>query len=604
MAKNKNNFKTVLLNNIFMLKYIFKYTPGLLIYTVLLRMFNSVVGVMRNVYTINFLVDSFQEGRSIMEVVVYIAIYTGVSLISLFATYIYDECYLPKKKLILAKKMQGELYNKAIQMDLASYDNPQFYNDFIWAMSQSEEKALQVLITTSGFVYNITAILSTGALIIYLDSLGIVFAAVSCVINIITAFRQNKISYEQNLETKEVQRKRDYTNRIFYQEDYIKEVRLSHIEDKLIKDFKDNNTKLVNIIGSYARKLMVIDFVNMLLSSDVLLNGVYLIIIMYKAVVLHTISFGAVVGLLNGSRNLQENFLGLTQKISNYAQNSLYIEKFKQFLFCDCKVVNLPNAEKVSDEKPVIELKNVNFTYETNEEPTLHDINMKITPGEKIALVGYNGSGKSTLIKLIVRLYDPSNGEITLNGKNIKEYDLKSYRDSFGVVFQDFQLFAATIAENVKMDIVDEAKDNQKVEKALEQSGFDQKLESLEGGVSTLLTREFSKSGVNLSGGESQKVAIARVFEKKCNIAILDEPSSALDPVSEYEINQSMLGVANDKTVIFISHRLSTTVMADKIYMLEKGRIIEEGSHAELMKKGGKYAEMFNMQAEKYLSNS
>lgn len=191
-----------------------------------------------------------------------------------------------------------------------------------------------------------------------------------------------------------------------------------------------------------------------------------------------------------------------------------------------------------------------------------------------------------------------------LNGKNIKEYDLKSYRDSFGVVFQDFQLFAATIAENVKMDIVDEAKDHQKIEKALGQSGFEQKLKSLEDGVSTLLTREFSKSGVNLSGGEAQKVAIARVFEKKCNIAILDEPSSALDPVSEYEINRSMLGVANDKTVIFISHRLSTTAMADKIYMLEKGRIIEEGSHAELMEKGGKYAEMFHMQAEKYLSNS
>lgn len=587
-----------------MLKYIFKYTPGLLVYTVLLKMFNSVVGVMRNVYTINFLVDSFQKGRSIMEVAFYIAIYTGVSLISLFATYIYYEYYLPKKKLILAQKMQVELYNKAIQMDLASYDNPQFYNDFIWAMSQSEEKALQVLSTTSDLVYNITAILTTGAIIISLDSIGIVFAAVSCVINIITAFRQNKISYEQNLETKEVQRKRDYTNRIFYQADYIKEVRLSHIEDKLIKDFKDTNTKLVNIIGRYARKLMVLDFVNMILSSDVLLNGVYLIIIIYKAVVLHTISFGAVVGLLNGSRNLQKNFLYLTQNISTYAQNSLYIEKFKQFLFCDCKVVNLPNAEIVSDEKPVIELKNVNFIYETNEEPTLYDINMKIMPGEKIALVGYNGSGKSTLIKLIVRLYDPNNGEITLNGKNIKEHDLKSYRDSFGVVFQDFQLFAATIAENVKMDIVDEAKDNQKVEKALEQSGFDQKLESLEDGVSTLLTREFSKSGVNLSGGESQKVAIARVFEKKCNIAILDEPSSALDPVSEYEINQSMLGVANDKTVIFISHRLSTTVMADKIYMLEKGSIIEEGSHAELMEKGGKYAEMFNMQAEKYLSNS
>ena len=212
---------------------------------------------------------------------------------------------------------------------------------------------------------------------------------------------------------------------------------------------------------------------------------------------------------------------------------------------------------------------------------------------------GYNGAGKSTLIKLIMRLYDPCEGEIRWNGNDIRDLKIREYRDHIGTVFQDFKIFAVSIAENVKADIVTGA-DRESIQQALVQSGLNNKMMNVQKGIDAEVTKEFDKQGVNFSGGETQKLAIARAIMKDSDLIILDEPSSALDLVSEYELNHTMMNAAREKTVIFISHRLSTTIMADRIYMFEKGQVIEEGSHTELMDKNGRYAEMFRVQAEKY----
>lgn len=186
-----------------------------------------------------------------------------------------------------------------------------------------------------------------------------------------------------------------------------------------------------------------------------------------------------------------------------------------------------------------------------------------------------------------------------MDGRDIRSLDTADYRGQFGAVFQDYQIFAATLGENVAMDFVQED-EREKVVQALQHSGMSEKLSGYEKGIDTPLTKEFEADGRNLSGGEAQKTAIARVFFRPYNYVIMDEPSSALDPISEYQLNQKMMELGRDKTVIFISHRLSTTCMADRIYMLENGRIIEQGSHEELMAMNGKYAEMFLKQAEKY----
>ena len=224
-----------------------------------------------------------------------------------------------------------------------------------------------------------------------------------------------------------------------------------------------------------------------------------------------------------------------------------------------------------------------------------------VKPGQKIALVGYNGSGKTTLVKLLLRLYDPDGGKICYHGRDIRDYQVMAYRRSIGSVFQDFKLYAATLKENVLMDAADGSREESfRVEQALYDAHFTLEDNRLSYQIETPLTTEFEKDGVNLSGGEAQKVAIARTLYRKQNMIIMDEPSSALVPLAEYRLNQELNEIARDKTVIFISHRLSTVRDADCIYMMENGRIVESGTHEALLAEDGKYAAMWKVQAGLY----
>ena len=244
-----------------------------------------------------------------------------------------------------------------------------------------------------------------------------------------------------------------------------------------------------------------------------------------------------------------------------------------------------------------LEFRNVSFAY--RDDLVLKNVSFKISKGERIAIVGYNGAGKTTLTKLIMRLYDVNEGEILYNGYNIKEYDINLLRNKIGAVFQDYRIFAASVAENVLADLYTDDKD-ELVIKSLESSTFGDRLKTLDKGIHTQLTKEFYEDGTDLSGGEAQKVAIARVFAHDNELIIMDEPSSALDPMAEYELNKSISENAKDKTAIFISHRLSTTRHSDRIFMFEGGVLTESGSHEELMENNKNYAKMFNIQALKY----
>ena len=273
----------------------------------------------------------------------------------------------------------------------------------------------------------------------------------------------------------------------------------------------------------------------------------------------------------------------------------MYIEKIRTFLETENALPD--EGHEALPAGGDLALTHVDFAYPNTDELTLKDVSLTIPHGSKIALVGYNGAGKSTLVKLLMRLYDPTSGEIRYGNHALPDYPLEGYRGKVSTLFQDYQIIAATLAQNITMG---QPLDEARLLDVLHKVGFDEVLEKLPLGIHTPLTKEFDDNGVNLSGGEAQKVAIARVLYSAADVLILDEPSSALDPLSEYRLNETIRELANDKTIIFISHRLSTTRMADTIFMLENGHIIERGSHDELMVLGGKYAEMFNLQAEKY----
>ena len=259
---------------------------------------------------------------------------------------------------------------------------------------------------------------------------------------------------------------------------------------------------------------------------------------------------------------------------------------------------DLPNA--IEAKKGLLKLENVSFKYLGSDKYVLKNVSLELNQNEKIALVGHNGAGKSTLIKLLLRLYDPSEGKITLDGEDIKNIKMKSYRDMFSVVFQDFKLIALPVSENVLMRPKKEG-DEERVVEALHLSGAYDRIMQLENGIDTVLTKEFSEDGAVLSVGEGQKIAIAHAFIKDAPYIILDEPTSALDPVAESEMYANMMRVGENKGMVFISHRLSSAVSADRIYMLENGEVIECGTHTELMALNGKYADMFKKQAQNYV---
>ena len=259
-------------------------------------------------------------------------------------------------------------------------------------------------------------------------------------------------------------------------------------------------------------------------------------------------------------------------------------------------------VEKRDDNEYFVEFRDVSFRYPNTESYALRHVNLKFRIGEKLAIVGKNGSGKTTFIKLMCRLYDPTEGQILLNGVDIRKYDYDEYMSIFSIVFQDFRLFGFRLGENVAAG---SSYDPQRAAHCLEQAGFGERLAAMPEGTDTFLYKEFDESGMEISGGEAQKVALARALYKDAPFLILDEPTSALDPVSEYEVYSSFNEIAGDKTTIYISHRLASCRFCDKIMVFDNGQIVQKGTHNSLIADTcGKYHALWHAQAQYYTTEN
>lgn len=586
-------------NLVFMLKYALRFTPGYFFLMCLFEIYSAAEVFLEFTYAQKYLIGVIERGGTFREAVRFMLFIATLVMIKILWAGVMEHYIKPKSLEKLHQRMQIELYERAGQLDLKRYDNPESYNEFVWSIGEATGRMDKILLDVGGFCRYVTRVLVTGIFFLAFDKVGIVFILISLVITQCVDFRCVKWKLMQANELKPIERKRSYFNRIFYLNDYAKEIRLNPIANRLKQEFSETNEQVYPIIKKYGKKSILAGVVGGWLANNILLDIGYLGYLIYQTVVRGSMTLSVMVPLYDSSVTLKNSLRMFAELLPKFQEHALYAEKIRAFLEFEAEITDGELECKAADFRE-LSLDNVSFAYDGGEE-VLQDISMTIRAGEKIAIVGYNGAGKTTITKLLMRLYDVSGGSVTVNGNDIREYTVDSYRGLYASVFQDYKLFATTIAENVKMDKV-EVQDSAEIIKALTESGFDGKLSELKSGVDTKLTREFDDEGVNLSGGEAQKVAIARTFYHSCPVIILDEPSSALDPISEYQLNQTMLHAAEDKTVIFISHRLSSTVMADRIYMLEKGRIIETGTHQELMKQNGKYAEMFAMQAEKYVS--
>ncbi len=599
--QTKQSVKEVFSNNFFLLKLMFKASPAYLIFVALDSIRNQVSIFFEHVVGIGYVLEAAEYGYPFRKVATFILILAACITLGMVFTVVAWDYIVEKERPKVREKIKMMLYERAKELDLACYDNPEFYNEQVLAISEVDKQIDRATQFIQNTLSGLTVFISTGIYFFMKDKVSIIFAVVSFVLAFIFNQMYNKMNFLVRVEGNPFTRKRDYIKRIYYLNDYAKEIRLNPDVSKILfKNFEEANDEVYEIEKKYTKRKFVLGFLRRYVSNAMFSDVLYISYLVFQAAVRKTLSFSTVAILYNSFGSLKNGMRIFTDVYPFASETSLYVSKIRKFLEYEPEIVSEEGMVPSRDAKEM-ELKDVSFAYGTKAQMLLKDLNIHIKPGEKIALVGYNGAGKTTLVKLLMRLYDVNSGEILADGINIKKYDVKKYRDTIGTVFQDFQIFGGNVKENVMLDVDDEC-DEARMVQALTDSGLMKRIERMPQGLDTELTTEFSQEGINLSGGESQKLAIARVFYKDAGLMILDEPSSALDPIAEYQLNHAMLSATKDKTVIFISHRLSTTRIADRIIMLENGRIVEQGSHEELLAMNGKYAQMWKVQAGAYIA--
>lgn len=597
--KKNNKRKTehgTFFNVFYMLGVMFKVSPMLVIGEIIMHILCTLPGRLVSVIGLKFVIDEVSGDGDPKKIILGISLILGILIFGDITNALFFELFVHRQREKLDLGIQSLLYKKAASLDLAKYDNPEYYADFILAVENSSDNIRYLLGMVKGYVEEILSFVLIGSLIFTIDPVALVIVLVSSFIFIPVGRYTGKLMVERREKITELHRVGDYFARVFYLPEYAGEIRTSGVFSLLRRRFSESADNIISTQKKYIKKLDKLFFLQ---ETTIYVIGYTLVLTLYigyKTIVVGDMTAGDFVATFNGAVSLGGGILYLTvYSVRWFTERSEMIDKYRKFLKTDNDICDGEHIAECG--KPeTITVKNITFSYEGNDKNSLDGISFEIKPYEKVALVGYNGAGKTTLTNLLLRLYDVSGGSVEIGGRDIREETVESHRDRFAAVFQDFQIFSASVGENVALSI---EYDEERVWEALKAAGFDKELPK---GLETILLREFDEEGLMLSGGEQQKIAIARAFYKDCPYVILDEPSANLDPVSEYELNHAMMTGAEHKTVIFISHRLSTTRNADKIFMMEKGKIIESGSHEELMNLNGKYAEMFNLQAEKYNS--
>ncbi len=597
-AEKKKNlpFTRNISNVLFALEQVWRVSKWYFIFYFGITLINAPLDFLTDSFLIKLIVDGVENGTAVSFILAYMVIIGGIYItVSITQNYFWN-IKSPKATRRISANLQKRLFRKAGEVDLACYETPAFYDKYVKAFDETSTRVNKVMQTISNLIWRIVSLVCNSTLIFFIDPWLILFGLFPLLLGFVRKWA-NRLSHEHTEKQKPIDREVKYIRRTFYLADYAKEMRMGNMPslmlgrlDTTFKEYRDLRIRY-GIKHAAARFLQNVGI-------DVVCVLGAMLYAAWQTIAMGNMSIGDCIVIFNSIGTISWCLSTLVQSFAEFGEHSLFLEDVRFFLDYEPKIKEDPEAPEAS--LGVLSLEGVCFRYEGAEKDTLSDISLTVKKGERIALVGHNGSGKSTLVKLILRLYDADRGSITLDGRDIREYKLSSYRDLFSSVMQDYKIFSLSVAENVTMRR--SAKDESSlVTCALQNSGVYDRIAALEHGIDTTLTREFDPDGANLSGGEGQKVALARVFASDSPFVILDEPSSALDPIAEHRMFENMMRASEGKSVIFISHRLSSAVDADRIYLMEHGRIIEQGSHVQLMAKDGRYAEMFRMQAENYV---
>ena len=461
------------------------------------------------------------------------------------------------------KQLNNRIFTKAIALDVECYENPEFYDKYQRATNVLAWSYYDfVCSAVSSIISSIVSLALVIGTVTAINPVYLIFLAPVFLVFMIETLK-SKLVYKRDLEMTTNNRIKAYTQRTVFLKDFSKDMRTSNIFAVLMQRFKAAIDSNVEILRKYGWKLFIFSTVSSLFSEFIPIIGTYAYAA-YQFVYTNLLTVSGFSVVLSSINAVRESTMMVARNFDMLVGSALYFQNLREFFEYEPKIIS---GEKMPDELESIEFRNVSFRYPSAEKYALESVSFKINKGETFALVGVNGAGKSTLVKLLLRFYDVTDGEILYNGVNIKEYDLNAYRNIFGAVFQDYKNFAISVYENV---VCHECSDEEKetAEKALRQSGIWDKISSLPNGADTVLTREFDKNGVGLSGGENQKVSAARLFAKDFEFAVLDEPSSALDPIAEYRMYENLIDVTKNKTVLYMSLQMANSRKAGIICAL------------------------------------
>lgn len=540
---------------------------------------------------LNGIVDFGNSKKTVIVcLTIYLALQLATYLIDQFDNYV-QERYRDELKFYIEEQMM----DKTSRMDLSFFDSAKMgdkvrhvRNNFLTMMNMS----WLVFDIVSAFINLVATLIIVCT---YKWWLGLV-----TLVLLIPFMLYNKKRTERKLQMEKEQlrdnRKKDYYRDVFFNDNVQFEVKLNNIGSYFIGKYKETWRKLYKINKAEDVKHNIINTLIMIVN----VSSEFLVL---------TVSVFDVVNKHIGIGDLQYN-LSMVSRLRS--QSQMLMNKVNKFLSDNARLIELqefmeikPEVEKSGTLKPSnnpkIEFCNVSFRYPNAEQYVLKDCSFTIEPHEKIGLIGLNGAGKSTIIKLMFRFYDPEAGCIKLDGVGLKEYDIYAVRKVFGVLFQDYVTYCLPLREIIALSDFDERFNDEKLKKACDISGASEVIKDWEKGFDSVLGRYYADNGKDLSGGQWQLVGLARAYFKDSEYMILDEPSAALDPISEDRIFAQLYHLSEGKSSVTISHRLSNTTLADKILVIGDGHIIEQGSHFELLRQNGKYAELFNLQASKYI---
>lgn len=555
----------------------------------------SVVKALVPVYVIERIVNIYYEDADIYQIIVLcgisfliLAMLTVVNFcLELYENYI-NRMFTAKQSIIFFRKLN--------EIDYSFHDSPEFLNDY----TRSLEESVEHIYTTCDASLNIIKILITSigmfAVIASVHYIVIIFACILAIFYALLRFYMGKLQFKASTKQRPYRRLARYNERAFTLKESMAELKTTDVEKLLIEQNSKAYDEIIKIHQKYIFPKTIISFV-----SNIILTLLYPAIICLLAYFtidnLDNATIATFSSLTVAATTISGLITQLTTAFGNVQSASVEVSVAFDLLKLKGKIEGVKG--KAIGSFNSLSINHLSFAYDDKE--VLSDVSIKINKGETIAIVGHNGAGKTTLVKLLLRFYDANSGNIVINGLDYKEVDVKSLRKEVGAVFQNVEVYAVSIAENILLRTPKTKADYQLIDEAIQFAGLSEFIASLKNGIDTIVTKEFDPNGVVFSGGLNQRLALARGYAHNYNLFILDEPSSALDPIAEAKVYENMMKLKKDKTIIFISHRLTSTVNADHIYLFENGRIIEAGTHQELMKLNQKYALMFTSQAKKYL---